>query len=378
MPPSSPPAAGQGAPGSGRRSSWERAEQEARHRVTRRIAVGALVVALVGTGLAAWQLLARGGGDECQTAAWDTAPGTTDLPNGWTVGASQYGPDVKYMRFLGPVNDTNGQASTDATITCFPTGAADSVTRTADAITAAGESVTSRSDLGDQAFSAVDSSGETLLQLRHGNLVVYLASNGATPDEVDIIASAFDLAMGGDGGNVPIGTLDAGGSVSPDVSVEPSDEGFASDAPVDPELEAALPTTVGGVELTVGSETGADILSDDEFSRAIASALRADGKQPSDLHIAYAYDPDSGLVLNAIAVQGMALDSVRKFVLDSWLAASGAGITQDQVTISGADVTRIDYGDEAAFDYVLTRNGRVFVVTTDDPSVAEQAIAALP
>jgi hypothetical protein len=347
--------------------------------VTRRIAIGALIVAVFGTGLAAWQVFAAGGRDACQGEAWDTAPDSTDLPNGWTVGASQYGPDVKYMRFLGPVDDTNGQPSTDATITCFPEGAADSVNRTADAITAAGEVVTQRNDLGDQAFSAVDDSGETLLQLRHGNLVVYLASNGATSEEVDVIASAFDLAMGGDGGNVPIGTLDAGGSLEP-VGESPSEAAFPSDSPADPALEAALPTAVGEVTLSVLSQTGEDILGDDEFSRAIVAALRAEGKAPGDLHIGYAYDDagDTDLEIDVFSVSGMSTSAVRQFVLDTWLSASGAGVTQDSVTVAGVEATRIDYGDQQGLDYVLTRDDRVYVITTTDSSLAEQAIAALP
>jgi hypothetical protein len=369
-----------------RRPSVERAKLEAETRSTRRIAVGALVVALIGLGLAAWRVFAPGGGAACQTAAWDTAPDAGDLPAGWTISASQYGVNVKFMRFLGPLpsDTTTSQASTDATISCFPEGAADSVTKTAEAITAAGETVTQRNDLGDQAFSAVDGSGDTLLQLRHGDLVVYLAGSGATPDEVDILASAFDLAMGGSGGNVPIGTLDAGSSTgagpSEGASEEPSDQAFESDVPVDPALEAALPTVVGDVQLTVGSETGDSFLSDDQFSRAIIAALRAAGKQPTDLHLAYAYDAvgDSDLQLNVFAVDGMSLSSVRQFVLDTWLSASGAGITREKVTMSGVEVTRVDYGDGQALDYVLTRNGRVFVVTTSDASLAEQAIAALP
>lgn len=364
----------------GRRPSWERAQLEARARTTRRVAVGALVIALAAVGLAAWQLVGRGGGPACQTAAWDTAPNAGDLPSGWTISASQYGVDVKYMRFLGPLpsDTTASQASTDATITCYPEGAADSVRRTKDAITAAGESVTNRNDLGDQAFSAVDAAGDTLLQLRHGDLVVYLVSSGATPSEVDSIASAFDLALGGDGGNQAVGTLDAGVSPEPSVSESPSDLAFASDSPADPVLEAALPTTVGDLELTVGSETGDQILGDDQFSRAIVAALRAKGRTASDLHLAYAYDVDQTLDLTVFTIQGLGVKAVRQFVIDTWLAASGPGITQDTVTLSGTQVTKIDYGDGGGPSYMLSRNGLVYVIVTDDATLAQQTVAALP
>ena len=98
-----------------------------------------------------------------------------------------------------------------ATITCYPSGAADAVTRSADASTAAGQTVVSRDDLGDQGFSAADSSGANFLQFRHDRLVVYLAGSGdATAAEVDAIASAFDKSLGGDGGAVALGTPGTG------------------------------------------------------------------------------------------------------------------------------------------------------------------------
>ncbi len=369
--------------GSGRlRPSDERAQLAAMNRTTRRIAIGAVVIAFVGVALAAWQLLGQGSAS-CQAAAWNTTPSAGDLPAGWTISASQYDLDRKLMRFLGPVpaDTTTTQPSIDATITCFPDGAADSVTRSRDAIAASGQAVTTRDDLGDQAFSAVDPTGAMLLQVRHGDLVVYIASGSGTQNEVEIIASAFDLAMGGNGGNAPIGTLDVGSSPSNEsASPEASDQGLASESPVAPELEAVIPSTVGDVQLAVQSETGDAILSDDQNSRAIIAALRAGGKQPSDLRLAYGYDAigDSDLVITVFAVDGMKLDALRQLVLDSWLSASGAGITTDSVTLSGVKVTSVDRSDGGPIDYVLTRNGDVITISTADAGLAAQAVAALP
>ncbi len=90
-----------------------------------------------------------------------------------------------------------------ATVTCYPDGAADSVTRSAAASKAIGQVVTNRDDLGDQAFQAVDASGAIFIQFRHGDVVADLAaSGGATQTEVDEIASAYDRALGGDGGTI--------------------------------------------------------------------------------------------------------------------------------------------------------------------------------
>jgi hypothetical protein len=174
------------------------------------------------------------------------------------------------------------------------------------------------------------------------------------------------------------------GASSPEPSVdagsgEPSDATSPS-GPAAPELEARLPTSVGGVSLTVDSATGSTILAEDPGSRAIIAALRADGKDPDALSFANAYDETaaSDLQLMAFSVDGMAVDKVLRFVIDSWLAASGTGVTKDQVTLDGREFTRINYGDQGALDYVLAEKSTVIVITTADPSLAAQAAAALP
>ncbi len=196
------------------RPSDERAQLAEATRRTRTIAMVAVVAALVALGLAAWRFVAPAG-SSCQDTAWNTTPKAADLPADWSISASQYDVDRKQMTVVGPAPaDANAsQAVVYATITCFPSGAADAVTRSADAATAAGQTVTARDDLGDQAFSATDPSNATFLQLRHGDVVVYLAASGdATPSEVDALASAFDKALGGDGGQVAVGTPDPGTS----------------------------------------------------------------------------------------------------------------------------------------------------------------------
>ena len=128
-----------------------------------------------------------------------------------------------------------------------------------------------------------------------------------------------------------------------------------------------------------GSRTGSTILAQDPGSRAILAALRADGREPDDLRVAEA-DDDSGngiLTMMAITVNGMPLDKMQKLVLDSWLSASGAGVTRDTVTLHGKEWTRIDYGDEGTKDYVRTEGNNVLVVTTADPSIAEQAAGSI-
>ena len=197
-------------------------------RTTRILATAALVVALVALGFAAWRMLVPADAG-CQQQAWDVTPAAEDLPAGWIASASQYDIDRKTMSFLGPTpqDEASSQAVVYATVTCFRAGAEDGVTRSRAAAEAAGQSVADRDDLGEQAYSAVDDSGAAFLQMRAGKIVVYLAASGdASATEVDQLASAFDKALGGDGGTIAppaaVPTDDqAGASLDPGASPRP-------------------------------------------------------------------------------------------------------------------------------------------------------------
>lgn len=357
-------------------------------RSTRWIAVLALVAAGIALGLGIWGVVAPAGASAgCQTQAWDVTPSGSTLPAGWTVSATQYDLQRKTMSLVGPVpvDDTSAQAVVYVTVTCFNEGAADSVVRSAKAAADAGQNVTNRDDLGDQAFEATDDTGAVFLQLRHGHLVVYLAASGdATPDEVDALASAFDKALGGDGGAISLASDKPGGATPGPTSLSSTDPAGTSQEPAAsaaaPKLEAALPAEVNGIALTINSALGSDILSSDQGSRAILAALRADGAGPEDLSVAQAYDESGAadITIMAVTVTGMPIANTEKLVLDSWLAASGSGITRTGITLAGAPWTQVDYGDEGARDYVASRGDIVFVITTADPSLAALAAAALP
>jgi hypothetical protein len=365
------------------RPSDERAQLAASARTTRRIAWVAVAAAVVALGLAAWRFVIPAG-SACQDTAWNTTPRSDDLPAGWAVNASQYDVDRKQMTVVGPApqDESTAQAVVYATITCFASGASDAVTRSADAATAAGQTVVDREDLGDQAFSATDPSNATFLQLRHGNVVVYLAASGdATAAEVDELASAFDKALGGDGGRVAVGTPDVPDSAAPsDVGEVPSEPVDGSSSPAAPALVAAIPDAIGDITLATDSATGADVLGEDPGARAVVAALRDAGKAPSDLLVAYASDEAGAadLTITALDVDGMAERALEHLALDAWLPGSSAGVTREPATLGGREVTRVDYGDGGAIDYVLATPAGVFIVSTGDADLAAQALEALP
>jgi hypothetical protein len=344
--------------------------------------VAALVLALVGVAIAATRFLVPSAGS-CQQASWDVRPAEADLPAGFTLSVAQYDINRQQVTFLGPVpaDDTTAQGVVYVTVTCFDEGAKDAVARSEQAARDANQAVTVRDDLGDGGFSATDENGSNFIQLRHDDVVVYLAaSSDVAGNDVDTLASAYDKALGGDGGAVTVGTLDPGTSASdePVASDEPSAE--APSEAVAPALEARLPTAVNGTPLTVSSVLGTDLLADDPTSRAITAALRAEGKTPADLTFAQASDDTQTIDLSmfAVAIDGLSQAKTKAIVLDSFLSAAGSGVTQSTVTLGGKELTKVDFGDDGSVDYVLAGDDAVVVFSTKDAAIAEAAAAALP
>ena len=358
---------------------------EAAARTTRRLAIVAVVVASAALALAAWRAVTPADAS-CQTAAWDTTPAVPELPLDWTVGATQYDTSRKSMTFLGPApaDTTSNRAVIYATVTCYAQGAADSVTRSAAAATSAGEAVSARQDLGEQAFIAADTSGATFLQFRRGSIVVYLAASGdANAGELDAVAAAFDHAMGGPEPVTAIGTPAVGGSATPRASTLASPNpsvALASPSAAAPELEAALPTQVGAIVLTVESAIGTSILGTDQGSGPMTAALRAQGRTPDDLRVAQAVDStqQADLRIIAMSVTGLKGDALRSLVLESWLGASGAGVTTTSETLAAHTFTRVSYGSGLSSAWVLLGTDRVIIIETASADIAAQAAAALP
>jgi hypothetical protein len=368
-------------------------------RRARWLAIAAIVVACVAVGIAAWRLIAPAGAS-CQSTAWGATPAVADLPAGWSVGATQFEPDRLSVTLVGPTpQDTStNRPVVYSTVTCFPQDAAGAVTKSQAATASAGLTVTARTDLGDQGYTAVDQSGASFIQFRTGDVVTYVAASGdATASEAEQVASAFDRALGGNGGSG--GTGGAAGSAGPataapgaggpavpalapsaSAAADVSPDASASSAPAAPELEAKLPTTVGQTTLSIESAVGSAVLGGDAGSRAITAALRAEGKSLDDLHVAQAYDPSGAVDLSIFAfdVAGMKGAALQKIVLDTWLAATGSGVTSSETTIGGRKVLKVDYGDKGSMSYVITDGDIVLVVETANADLAGQAIAALP
>jgi hypothetical protein len=342
------------------------------------LAVLAIVIAGVALGLAVWRTVAPTV-VSCQNSVWGAQPAGNALPDQWTVRGTTFDVNRRTTQFAGvDPGDGSGAPNVLATVTCFPDGAADAVTRAQAAARDIGQVVTAKTDLSDGGFEATDASGAIFLEFRRADVIVDLvASGGATATDIETLASGFDKALGGQGGSIATpapSTSGDLGSISPSSSDGTS--GLTHNAP---ELEKLLPTSVGGVPLTVDSALGSTVLTSDAGGRAATAALKAKGKVPDDLRYAEALDQTQAVAVSALAisVNGLSAADTQLMLLD-WFQLSGAGVTHTEVKLAGKAWTRYDLGDEGPSNYFRTDGVAVLVITASDPALAEQAATAMP
>ena len=146
----------------------------------------------------------------------------------------------------------------------------------------------------------------------------------------------------------------------------------------DPGLEALLPTSLGGVALTIESQAGADLST---TSGPFDAFLESLGKTRDDFTIASAYSEGSlRAEVGAWRVRGadpaLLLPGFRRAVQ----ASSTTPLTQVEETIAGRKVTRI--GDPGQLTrgplYVIVRGDALLFVQTPEPALAEEAVGKLP
>jgi hypothetical protein len=363
-------------------------------RTALRLAVAALLLAVVGV-VTAVAALMGGGSGSCRTTAWNAVPAVADLPAGWSVGASQVSVDGLTTRLAGPApaDATTDQPVVYAMVSCYGGDAAAGLDRSRAAAEAAGETVIDRSDLGEAGFAIEsDVSGTTAVFFRRGGLVAYVAPSGTVEAAdletvVDAVEAGVERAVGGVAAAPATSGPTAGPtSTAPVASEAPTESAAAEASPspspsaAAPELLAILPDEVAGTVLATDSATGSDVLGTDAASRALAAALRGLDTTAADLQIAQAYDETGSLDLYLLAfrVPGVPAARLAPAILDTWLLAGSSGVTTSTVTLGGKEITVVDYGDEGAVSYVYASGEAVVVIETSDEALAGEVAALLP
>ncbi len=343
------------------------------------IALLALAVAVVSLTLV---FLNRGSNlDSCRQKAWGAIPDSGDLPQDWSLGSTDMNANGMTVSILGPASsDTSTpQPAVYASVTCYGDAAAAAMSQNKAAAEAAGANVTSRA--GSDAYDVDNpATGSVTTLFRVGSLIGQVADAGsASPSDLATITKAVAAAMGDENAAGTIAadaSNDAGASNEPlssDAGVEPSASSAA------PELEAKLPTEIGGTQLTIQSASADQVFGGDPNSRALSARIRALGAEVSDLQIAQAFD-DSGAIdlqVTAFRLPGKDGAKLSEAVIDTWLSANAAGVTKSEVTLGGKKVTKIDYGDAGTVEYVYVGSDFVIVIDTADPAIAAEVASKL-
>jgi hypothetical protein len=146
----------------------------------------------------------------------------------------------------------------------------------------------------------------------------------------------------------------------------------------DPELEALLPTTLGGVALTIESQAGTDLEAE---SAAFDAFLAGLGKTRADFSVASAYSP-GGLeaAVGAWRVKGADPALLLPGFKTAVQASSTTPLAKVEETLAGRAVTRI--GDPGQLTqgplYVFVRGDTLWFVQTTERALAEEAMEKLP
>ena len=147
----------------------------------------------------------------------------------------------------------------------------------------------------------------------------------------------------------------------------------------DPELEALLPTSLGGIALTVESQAGTDLST---RSAPFDTFLEGLGKGRADFTLASAYARGGDLKaeVGAWRVDGADTAMLLPAFKAVMQASSTTPLTIVEQTIAGRDVIRI--GDPGQLTrgplYVMVRGETLLFVQTPEPSLAEEAMSKLP
>ena len=331
----------------------------------------------------------------CRSAAWAAVPAKNALPTNWSLGSTDLNANGMSISILGPApaaDSGTNQPVVYASVTCYGNTAAAALSEYRKASQAAGATVRNRSSNGEAYDVDNPTTGLTTL-FRVGGLVGQIADGGSSSDaDLATITSAVAAAMGDKAAagkpSVPGASDAATGSEQPvgsgDVGAEPSGSPFA------PELVAILPTSIADpasttsppaeVTLSVDSASATDALGTDHNSRAFAARIRSMGATTDDLQVARAVDGSGtyDIIVDGFRIPGANLASLKAAVVDTWLAGGGAGVKKTEIKLGGKSVTKLDYDDGSAIEYVYAKADYVVVIESSDATIAGEVAAKLP
>jgi hypothetical protein len=151
------------------------------------------------------------------------------------------------------------------------------------------------------------------------------------------------------------------------------------DSHTDPQLEALLPDTIGGVALHRTSPSIAAQLDADPRAASALSLLRFIGKSSSDIHFARAVDDADPNLCSVYAFQVSGIDA-RLFggAIANVVLSSVPGAQTSTVNLGGKSVTKAVSPTGGPNAYIYETGDTAFAIETTDESLAAEALGKLP
>ncbi|HJP89899.1 MAG TPA: hypothetical protein VJ850_12760 [Candidatus Limnocylindrales bacterium] len=135
----------------------------------------------------------------------------------------------------------------------------------------------------------------------------------------------------------------------------------------DQDLESLIPKSIAGENLTVLSMTGDQFLGGDTASPELGDALKALGKTPADLGVAFA--GSTKITIVAFRVKGVPADAL----FTAFKNAQTDQFTSENVSYGGKSVTKITPSD-GSIAFIYVKDDAMFVVGSSGSSVPTDAL----
>lgn len=146
------------------------------------------------------------------------------------------------------------------------------------------------------------------------------------------------------------------------------------------DLEALIPSTIGGLTMTKSSSKGNDYLSSSDKTPEMVKFLQDTGVSPSDVSIAigsgYSADVSSSVFMFVIRAKGADSGRLMSAFKNASNTAGATPVEWASANVGGKSVETA--GSNGATTYLYVKGDVLFWITTTTPALANEVIGGLP
>ena len=145
------------------------------------------------------------------------------------------------------------------------------------------------------------------------------------------------------------------------------------------ELEALLPDTLGGAKVTKASMKGSDFVNSSSSNAELKAWLDSVGKSLNDVSAAFEFVASGTSSSAVFAFRVAGVDNGK--LIDEFKKSSdtsGPAMTWTSANVGGKNVQKATDSSQNATVYLYGSADLMFIVETNDPAIAQEALSHLP